>query len=98
MEVEDGGEGNVLRGGTLAAEVKPEPGALRSLLLSMGQQTRTLNAVITTLCLVRCQSKHCTGQRTEFIPAKHIQEAHKLEALNHLETSWEPEQDLTKKG
>lgn len=26
---------------------------------------------------------------------KRIQEAHRLEALNHLGTSWEPEQDLT---
>lgn len=30
----------------------------------------------------------------EWLPVKCIQEAHRLEALNHLETSWEPEQDL----
>lgn len=33
----------------------------------------------------------------EPIPVKHIQEARRLEALNHWETSWEPEQDLRRK-
>lgn len=32
MEVEGGGEGSGPRGGTLVAEVKPEPAARRSLL------------------------------------------------------------------
>lgn len=32
--------------------------------------------------------------RWKWQPVKRIQEAHKLEALIHLETSWEPEQDL----
>lgn len=40
VEAEGGGEGSDLRGETLAAEVKPEPAALHSLLWSTGKRAR----------------------------------------------------------